>query len=464
MEEFEEQEIKKLVEKFKDMIDSSESKYFDSEEMELIIDDFIRSFDFPLAGEAIDYAISLFPENSFFRILRVKKLILELRLEAAEKELDEIENTFPPSAEFYLEKVLLMRMTGSDKDAFKLLRKAYLLSPDDPEIHFFLTYEYLKRKNILKALDHITFALKADNSFDDQLFTYSYLFEESKQYEDALFFYTTLTEKFPLLKGGWFGLGLAYSWLNDHPNAIQAYQLSLSLDEDMPTAHFNIANSYYELKEYDKALEHYNLALSLDNQDFNSLASIGDCYACMDQNALALDYYHKALEFNPHHYDAIMGIISILQLSGRIKEAELFIIKAFTINPQSFELLFSVIETYDEHDQLEKLKELFGLTLDQIENKTDFFHYFVLYCCQNDFYNFGLEIIAQYRDEKSIEKMVDYYQAAFHYLNGNINEGNKFLCDALTSYYEEYPNFLALDPILESFSEIQELIEIFRPQ
>jgi tetratricopeptide (TPR) repeat protein len=258
-------------------------------------------------------------------------------------------------------------------------------------------------------------------------------------------------------------LGLAYSWLSDYNNAIQSYELVLSLDDTTATAHFNIANSYYELKDYSKALSHYQQAFEIDDQDYNSLTSIGDCYSMTDNQQHALDYYHKALSINPNHPEAIMGIVSILKQTDRMDEAILFIEKAFALSPQSFELLFSIIEYYKEDEQTEKLKNLFNITLEQVENKADFFKFFTHYCCQNELYNFGIEILLEHLHDEIADDMILYYLAAMYYLSGNIPYGNDYLKNALLMNYEEYASFLALDSVLQSFSEINELIALYRP-
>ncbi|MEG1555526.1 MAG: tetratricopeptide repeat protein [Bacteroidales bacterium] len=464
MEDFEEKEIKELVDKFKRMINSGESNYFDSDDMELIIEELMRIFDFKYASKAIDYAIGLYPSDPFFRILRVKQLILELELDAAEKELNEIEIMFPPTPEFYLEKVLLSRMIGSDINTFSLLKKAMDLDAEDPEIHFLLAYEYLKKREIQKAIKYTTFALSEDELFDEQLFTFSYLFEDNKQYEDAIEFFTAISNKFPLNKGSWFGLGLAYSWLNDYKSAIDAYGYVLSLDEETSTAHFNIANSYYELKDFNQALEHYKQAYEFDNEDYNSVTCIGDCYSIMGQLDEAMDYYHQALVLNPNHSDAILGIVSILKQNEKTEEARLFIEKAFSLNPQSFELLFAVIDYYEDEEQIQKLKELFELTIQQIENRVDFYKYFILYCCNNELYDLGIEILESHLDDENITFTAPYYLAALYFLNGNIEKGVEYLKNALLINYDEYSStFLSIDPLLESFSEIKELIELYKP-
>ena len=174
MEEFEEKEVEELVKRFKNMVNSGVSIFFEDDEMELIIDHFMQNFDFANATKAIDYAISLFPTDSFFRILRVKKLIMELQIDEAEEELNKIETMFPPSTDLYLEKVMLSRITGSDAHAMDLLNKAYALDPNDPDVHFLMAYEYLKRNNISKGIEHAIIAMEEDESFDENLFTFSY--------------------------------------------------------------------------------------------------------------------------------------------------------------------------------------------------------------------------------------------------------------------------------------------------
>ena len=281
MEDFdaEEKEAKELADRFKSMIESGTSVFFDSEDLEIIIDELMRQMDVPMASEAIEYAIRLYPSDSFFRILRVKKMILEMEFDKAEQELEDIESSFPPTPELYLEKVVLARMTGRNTDALKLLKKALELDQDDPEVHFLMAYEFLKKRDIPQALKHAIFALKEDESFDDQLFSISFLFEENQQYEDGIAFYEKLTEEFPMYPGCWFGLALSYSWLKEYEKAIDAYQYVLSIDENTPSAHYNMGNCYFELSKIDQALEHYKAAYNIDNEDYNSLSCIGDCYA-----------------------------------------------------------------------------------------------------------------------------------------------------------------------------------------
>lgn len=464
MEEFDEKEVEELVKRFKNMANSGVNTFFEDDEMELVIDYFMQNFDFANATKAIDYAISLFPTDSFFRILRVKKLILELQIDEAKEELNLIENMFPPTTDLYLEKVMLSRITGSDDQALDLLNKAYALDPQDPEVHFLLAYEFLKRKEVSKAVEHAVTSLKEDELFDENLFTFSYLFDENKQYEDAVQFFTELSDHFPLNKGTWFGLGLAYSWLDKHEKAIEAYQYALTIDDAISTAYFNIANSYFDMGLTEQAMDNYRKAYELDENDYSAINGIGDCYAMLENYSEALYYYQQALLVAPNYVNSLLGVISILRETGRMDEARIFVDKAFKQNPQSFELLFAVMEFYEPDERGKTLRELFDVTLGHVENKADFYKFFTLFCCANGKFDFGLEILKAHRDDESIAYTAPYFLAALCYLKGDSVQGGEYLQNALLINYSYYEDFLSLDPLLETYDEINSLILMYRPE
>lgn len=459
------EEINELVEEFKERADHGSLGFYDADDLEVIAEELIARFDFAYATEAIEHGMSLYPRSFAFRILNVKKLIMGMEIEEAKKELDSIEQEFPPEAEFFLEKAFFLKMSGRDAEVLPILKKAYELDPESPEVNIMLGAEYVKKRQYRRALEYVCLALEEDETIEDQLFTISYIFEEDKLYAESVNFFKSLAEQFPLSKGCWFGLGLAYSWVKDTDNAIDAYQNAISLDEEASTAYFNIGNVYFEAKQYEKSLQYYEEAYRLDNQDFHAVTGMGDCYLELQQYDKALSTYHEALLIEPNTMDAIMGIITVLRETGRTDEAEEFIKKSFSLSPQSFELLFNILPFYDEEEQIQKLKELFQLTISQLNNKEEFLKFFTIYCTASmDLRDMGIEILEEQLDNEEVTDTLPYLLAALHYLNGNIIEGNKYLKNALLINYEGHEMFLSLSPLLESNPAIQNLIELYHPQ
>jgi len=455
-----------LVEDFINSIDNNLSHYFDSMEMESIIEELIRDFNFQYLDLAIEHAITQFPNESQFRIYRVKKYILEFQLEMAEEELDEIERTFPPSADLYIEKVFLSNMTNKKSgQAIKWLNKALTLEPNDPDIHFLIGHEYVRKNDILTAVKHASFALQTDATVGDNLFTYSYLFEELDKPVEAVEFFTILTEEFPFIGATWFGLGFALSWNNRFEEAIDAYNFSLTCDNDIAAAHFNMANAYFELKNYDMALHHYFEAFNMDKEDFQALTSIGDCYAVQKWYEESLEYYYKAIEKNPTYNEAVLGIVNALNELDKIEEARAFVINAFEKAPQNIDLLFTVVTFFESEKNAIFINKLAELTLNHLDNSDHYFFFITQFCIYNKMYDVGGDILEEFLYSKYVSEDVRakmyYYLAALSFLDENAVKGSSYLSDALLLNYDMHKNFMEFSPVLKTHPEVLRLIELY---
>ncbi|MCQ2286006.1 MAG: tetratricopeptide repeat protein [Bacteroidales bacterium] len=461
--EFEEdpKQTEELVNRFRDNLKNDGNEFFDDDEAELIILYALREFDFELADEALEYAIRTFPADSYFRILRMRKYMMTFEFDKAEKELTIIEERFAPTCEYYIQKALFLKVKDPNTDILPILSKAELLDPDYPELMIMLATEYLQLEDYKKAYQYTERALVLDSSIEDQLAAFSLHFEETQRYDEALNFFTKLTNRFPLSKGAWFALALAYSSLGQQEKSIDANQYVLSIDDSTATAYYNIGNSYFELKEFDKALENYQTAFELDNNDYISLTSMGDCYYFMNQSDTAMSCYQKARDIAPDHVNAITGILCILKDEEKYAEAELFVDKAFECTPQSFNLLFAVMPFFDKEKQGEKLKKLFKTTFDQIPNKFEFFNMFTLFCIHHEQCEIGIELMKDFLDEEYPE--IPYFMAALHYSIKQNEQGAQYLKLALLTNYEEHEIFLSLSPDLALNPEILNLIELYKP-
>ena len=161
-----------------------------------------------------------------------------------------------------------------------------------------------------------------------------------------------------------------------------------------------------------------------------------------------------------------MGIISILQETGRDDEAEDFIRQTVSLEPRSFELLFDILHLYDKEEQPEKLRELFRLTIDQIENKEEFLFFFTVFCCNvensREILPMGIELLLDYLNDDEVSLSIPYLLAAMYYLSGDYSSGKNYLSSALLINYDEYSQFLTIHPDLSEIEEVRLLIERYK--
>ena len=108
------------------------------------------------------------------------------------------------------------------------------------------------------------------------------------------------------------------------------------------------------------------------------------------------------------------------------------------------------------------MQELFNITLGHVENKADFYKYFTMFCCANEKYDLGISILKEHLDDEIITYTAPYYLAALCFLSGDSVQGSEYLTNALLINYDGYENFLALDPLLETYDEILTLIQMYR--
>lgn len=472
--DYEQKDSEELIQRFQDMINGEATYYFDSEELEIIVNELLEDMDLPLAEEAVEYAVKQYPTDSYFRLMRVRLLILDASLEEAESELDEIEASFPLTHEFYLEKVLLLRILEKDEDVLELLEKAYVLAPDDPEVLLSLIYEAISRNEMDKAVKYMETAIEADDSFEEKLFTIANYIEENENLDcdDAIKFFSSLTNKFPLCTGAWFALGSVYKSAGQFEKAIEAYLYTLSTDDNALVAYYNIGNAYFEMGEYEKAREAYLKNLKDDSTDYLTLNAIAHCYQSENNETEALRYFQKSFNINENNPGAIIGITTIFINLKKTEELLIFINKAIELDADSYQL-FSLTAPYlIEGQHIGQLKHLFYSALNQVidnEEKEELIYSFGELCCENEHYNVGIEVLEnkiEEDDEEDDEEVMDavyYVLAALYFLNNQPKEGEKYLELALIMNFVGYTDFIELHPDLESNPSVKKLVKLHNP-
>ena len=66
--------------------------------------------------------------------------------------------------------------------------------------------------------------------------------------------------------------------LNKLDEAIEQYELSLSVDESESAIHYNLANAYFQKEDYTSAIASYSKVLELDPDKFKARHKMGLSY------------------------------------------------------------------------------------------------------------------------------------------------------------------------------------------
>lgn len=470
MEPFEEndiQEIEELAQKFKEAVDNGQPAYFDNTDIQDVIGFFLDTSDMFYCEKALTYALQNFPKDPYIRLLRSKYYSFQSKFVEAERELDYVEQNFEPIPELYIEKVILAHICNKDINAIELLQKSLSLDKDIPETHLLLTHEYLMQNNKDQAVKHAIRAIQLDSYAAEDIKNLFVDFADTGEPQRRLLvdFFKVMTEEMPLSGSLWSGLGLAYVGIGDFANAIDAFQLQLSVDNNDVFAYVNIAESYYGMEDYEHAIEYFELAnKSSDVLQFN--VQLGRCYFKLKDYDKAMRYFMTARDEDPVYATYVTpDIVKVFKIQGRFDEARAFLRDHLQKVPQDFIAIEELIDVLNPDHDDEEIKELCYTAINLMDNNLyPFFDFIVQYCCYNNYPDLGIELCENYLDDPSLAQSIHYFLAMLLIRKGQIEQGCEHLELALlTDNQRLNVDFLDVNPDLKNIPEVAHLIARYAP-
>ena len=124
-------DINKLVKRFESMLVQNEIYYFESDELEEIIDYYFNSGNPVNLKKAIDFALDRFPQSADFKIARAQFLAYNQKTQEALKLLNDVELVEPSNPDIYTTRGYIYSQMGLSEQAVENY-KAALIIPISP--------------------------------------------------------------------------------------------------------------------------------------------------------------------------------------------------------------------------------------------------------------------------------------------------------------------------------------------
>jgi len=106
-----------------------------------------------------------------------------------------------------------------------------------------------------------------------------------------------------------------------NPEAIEAYQQAITLDEYIPWAHNNLGVVLLSQDQADLAADQFQMALNLDPANAETYHNLGNAYYQLEQWESAASAYQRALEIDPDLLDVKAAWAATMLKEDRLKEA-----------------------------------------------------------------------------------------------------------------------------------------------
>jgi tetratricopeptide (TPR) repeat protein len=146
--------------------------------------------------------------------------------------------------------------------AERILRQTLTRTPDSAEAHFLLGFTLFRERQPRPSLAEYTEGARYRDPSTEDLITVSSDYILLEDYSDAARWLTMVTQRAPTLLLGWYLLGRT-EYNADHPaDAERAFLTCLRLDPHHVRAEYNLGLAYEQMQRPEDAMAAYKLAIS----------------------------------------------------------------------------------------------------------------------------------------------------------------------------------------------------------
>ncbi len=462
MQQFLNNDDKLPLSKFELMLKTNNVYFFDSEEFEEIILYYIDTGKFSLAKKALLLGLSQHPASVSLKLIKVELLVLDDKLEEAEKILNKLQEIEPFNEDIHIQKATIFSKKGKYKKAVESLQTALLYSEDEAEILSMIGMEYLYLDDFDTA--RFNFAKSLDVEYDNysSLYNVIYCYDMMDQHNEAITYLKEYIEKEPFSEIAWHQLGRQYYIIFNHKKALEAFDYSILIDENFIGAHLEKAKTLEELQRYVEAIEFYQKTMELDTPTSFAYLRIGKCYENLKKPQLAIDFYNKTVNEDPLLDKGWLALADIFIKNKNFHKALFYIKKALSIDEENNLYWLKFAEINLKLNLFEEASRAYykciGLKDDRLEvyiALVDVLHFL------GEFHE-AVQVLLDAREKYNEPVEITYRLSGLHFLIQKDKEGFFFLEKSLKSDIEYLHVMKEIFPTVLARKEVNFLVQKFK--
>lgn len=438
-------ESNNIVQRYEQFLQGNGAGYFDVEELEVIVDYYLRKGRTKDGSKAIEFGLKLHPASAALKIKRAKIYLVVGDTQKAIRILDSVGES--GDYEVVLLKIEAYLRIGRNKEARFLTQSVLDSELDDQDnVCLDLAYIYIGQLDFETALSLLKRGDKYNAQNVDLMFELAFSYEQLAENDKAIETYNRIIDIDSFTSEAWFNMGQIYFVQQNFKEAIQAYDFALAINENDTLSCLQKAHSHFQLGEYDDAIKSYieygKSAVDLWQVDL----FIGECYEKLENYDEAIVHYKKSLEEQAENYDALTGIGVCLLEKESFQESLEYIRKAIQLQDSSADAWVYLAEALIGLDDTENalLAYLKSISLDA--NQPDTLMAIANIYMDNAEYKTALRYyMSAYDLDKTLE-YVELFIAVALFKTGNVTASVLYLkkavalnLDAVKLFYELCP-------------------------
>jgi len=414
--------------------------YFDVEELETIVDYFLRKGKTKEGSKALDLGLKLHPGNASLQSKRAK---IYLALGETQKAMRILES-LGESTEYELQllKAEALVKSGRTKEAEFICQTIIDNEKEDIDnISIDIAFVFIADMNIEKALYFLKIGDASNPKNIDLLFELAFCYEQLLESEKAIETYNRIINIDSFLSEAWFNLGQVYFVMLDYKKALNAYDFVLAINENDSLACLQKAHAHFQIEEFAQAIETYLDYGKMTGDNWQTHLFIGESYEKLERYDEAIEYYKLSLAEKEENYDALTGISICLLEKELFVESMIYTKKALEINDSAPDAWVYLAEALVGEDNLEDALIAYIKSITLEPNQPDTLMAIANICMDRGEWKTGLDYYLAAYDLDNTLEFIDLFIAVAFFKNDDIPASRIYLSKAIAQNLDAYRLF-----------------------
>lgn len=433
------------VSRFESMLKTNEIQFFDASEFEEIGQYYIDAANLSMAKKAIEVGLNQHPDSTELTLLLIEYHTLTNAYEEARILVDNLIAVEPFNPYAFQHLAVIQSKCNAHQEAIESLKKGLIYTETKYEFHALLAMEYLYLDAFFMAKEYFIKCLEEEVTDNHALYNIIYCFESLKDVDGAIAYMNEFLNKDPYNEVAWHQLGRQYLAKQMYEQAITAFDFAVICDDNFIGAYLELGKALEHLGRYNEAINHYEITLSIDDPTAFALLRIGACHLKLKNDTLGIKFLIKAIHEDPlldktwltlcGHYMRTKSYAKVLHYIKKALKIDNGNAKYWRLYAQANKVLCFFEEANLAYERL--------VNLGNYELQTWLDWAGVLLQLQD--YTKGIEALRQGLEFHPENSSLNYMLAGFYMMQAKANEASFFLKNA----YAINPN--ELDVLYETF-------------
>ena len=296
-----------IIKRYESFLEGKAPGYFDVEELEAIVDYYLRKGKTTDSSRALELGLRLHPASNELKTKRAKIYLASGETQKAMHILEPMSQSGDYEVQL-LRIEALLRLSRYKESRFVADQLVASETEDIDNICLDIAFIFISQFDFDSALHFLKLGDNFFNKNIDLLYELACCYEQTSDNQKAIEIYNRIINIDSYSSEAWFNLGQVYFAEQDFSNAINAYDFALAINDNDPLTTLQKAHAHFQNAEYYEAIETYTEYAKSALDLWQVHLFIGECYERLENFDKAIENYNDSLTQLPDNYEALTGL------------------------------------------------------------------------------------------------------------------------------------------------------------